>query len=471
MKKKVLSPTLLFASMLVVFAATCTFAAPAKIEWTFDNDLNGREEKKALVPTLAPPSLALFEGVSGKALNVTSKAPVTYSIPAAFVRECALSFYYKLPRHNADSKRKGAEKVVILRMGDYALTYEANKRLFFHTGEAERPNGVALHRDQLREDEYVLIELGWSREQPCFIFIRGIASTWMRNLVSPKVNGESVDLTLVAGTFDEMRLGPNVETSGARYRGVLAKLDFESEKFDSYFLFRNRHHWKDKLHRVRGYNGSQGALKTDEAEGRHISVSLYIGYVRVTEEMYLCGAFRSSNGNATRLFVRTYPRKLEHHPNYWLRFSTPKDRWFVDKTPLSRWGLKPGYLVDGVIFGSGGKGRRFLSADNVTLVRGRDTVRPDKVTSVRARETDAGGVELNWHPARDNVCTSGYVVYWSNVPKMTLEDEEVVGRTHATSFTHDRIPHAGTYYYTVAAVDVFGNIGPAADAVKVEVKE
>ncbi|MDP6354131.1 MAG: hypothetical protein QF473_03450, partial [Planctomycetota bacterium] len=115
--------------MLAVIAAQCTFAAPAKIEWTFDNDLNGRKEKKSSVPSAAPTDSALSEGVSGKALNVTSKAPITYSIPAAFMRECSLSFYYKLPRATADSKRKGKEKVVILRMGDYALTYELNRRL------------------------------------------------------------------------------------------------------------------------------------------------------------------------------------------------------------------------------------------------------------------------------------------------------------------------------------------------------
>jgi len=445
-------------------------AASAQVEWTFDEGLNGRSGETVLAPTERPGTAEQPEGVFGKALTVSPRAPVTYSVSSDFMRECALSFYYKLP---PAPEKDGHQKVVILRLGDQVLTYELHKRLFFYTqtAAAKRPNGVALHRDQLRDDEYVLIELGWAPDQPSYIFIRGIASTWMRGLVASEATDSAVPLTLVEGTFDEMRLEPTVEASGARYRGVLRRLDFEAEEFDSYLLFRNRHRWKDKLHRIPGHNGSDGALKTDEAEGRHISVSLFLGYFRVTEEMYLCGAYRASNGNATRTFVRTYPRKLEHHPNYWLRTRIPKDKWHVEKTPLSRWGLKPGHLAEGVTFGSGGRGRRHLAADNVTLVRGRDTVLPDKVARLTAEETETGGVRLEWRPAQDNVCTAGYAVYWSNVPKMTLDDDEIVGRTLDTTFTHEMITHAGTYYYAVAAVDVFGNVGPAADPVRVEATE
>ena len=452
------------------FLMAIATAASAQVEWTFDGDLDGRSGEAVLAPTERPETAEQPKGVSGKALTVSPRASVTYSVSGDFMRECALSFYYKLP---PAAKKDGHQKVVILRLGDHALTCEQSKRLFFYaqTAAAKRPNGVALHRDQLRYDEYVLIEFGWAPDQPCYIFIHGIASTWMRDLVMPKATGDAVPLTLVAGTFDEMRLAPNVESSGARYQGVLRRLDFEAEKFDSYLLFRNRHNWKDKLHRIAGHNGSDGALRTAEAEGRHISVALFLGHFRVTEEMYLCGAYRASNGNATRNSARTYPKKLEHHSNYWLRGDIPKDKWHVEKTPLSRWGLEPGYLVEGVTFGSGGKGRRYLAADNVTLVRGRDTVPPDKVTSLKAKETAAGGVKLHWQPAQDNVCTAGYVVYWSNVPKMTLDDDEIVGRTLGTTFTHEMITHAGTYHYAVAAVDVFDNVGPAADAVRVEIAE
>ena len=456
---------------VVAFATSGAFADPAEIEWTFDAGLNGRAGEALLAPSGAPTKPTQPEGFSGKALTVSPETPVTYSVSAAFMRECALSFYYKLPRPPKDAKPKGADKVVILRMGEYALTYELNKRLFFYAGGTERPNGVTLHRDQLQADEYVLIEIGWAPDQPCYIFIHGLASTWMREPVSPKVAGDTVDLALVAGTFDEMRLGPKVESSGARHQGILARLDFEGEEFDSYLLFRNRHHWKDKLRRIPGYNGSRGALKTDEAEGRHIAVSLFLGFFRVTEGMYLCGAFRSSNGRVTRNLVRVFPRRLEHHPNYWLRDTIAKDKWHVEKIPLSRWALKPGHLVEGMSFGSTGHGRRYLAADNVTLLRGKDTVPPAAVKGLKAEETDAGGVKLEWQPAQDDVCTAGYVVYWSNVPKMTLDENEIAGRVQILTFTHERIPHAGTYYYTVAAVDLFGNVGPAADAVKVEVAE
>ena len=452
--------------------ATPVLAAEGVIEWPLDGSAEGRCAKATLKPTSAVAGSAWVPGASGKALSVPSGKPVTWNVPVSYLRECALSFRYKLPPSPEKGRAWGMRKLAILRWGDHVLGYELGRRLVFYpeTIGARKFGAVTLELGALRDDRFVMIEIGWSDEERCQVFVHGIVATWMRKPIKIKAAGPTVSLTLLAGTFEDMRLGPRIQDAGARYRGILAAHRFEAAKLPSYLLFRNRGHWKGKLRRVPGFNGSAGAIRCDEANRRHIGISLFLGSFRVTEDMYLCGAFFSSNGRVTRTFVRVYPRKLKHHPNYWLRGRIPKAKWTAERIPLSRWGLKPGHLADGLTFGSVGKSNRWLAADNVTLIRGKDTTPPAKVTGLKLRQTD-GGIHLTWKPATDDVCVGDYVVYWSNVPKMTLDENEVVGTTLDRQFTHTRIPHFGTYYCAVAARDLFGNVGPASEKVKVEIEE
>ena len=62
---------------------------------------------------------------------------------------------------------------------------------------------------------------------------------------------------------------------------------------------------------------------------------------------------------------------------------------------------------------------------------------------------------------------AGYVAFWPNVPKFERSDDEIVCRTLDTSFTHEYVTHAGTWYYAVAAIDLFDNVGPISGVVSV----
>ena len=447
-------------------------AGGGMIEWALDGSAEGRRGAETFRPTAAVAKSAWVAGVSGKALAIAPGSPVTYNVPVSFLPECALSFNYRLPPAPKKGGAWGGRKLAILRWGDHVLSYELGRRLVFYPESvgARKFGAVTLELGALRDDRFVTLEMGWSDEERCQIFVHGIVATWMRKPIKIRSAGSTVPITLLAGTFDGLRLEPKVQAAGVRYRGALATHRFEAKQLPSYLLFRNRHYWKGKLRRVPGFNGSAGAIRCGEANRRHIYMGLFLGSFRVTEDMYLCGAFFSSNGHVTRTFVRIYPKKLKHHSNYWLRGRIPKAKWHVERTPLSRWGLKPGYLVEGIAFGSVGKSSRWLAADNVTLVRGKDTTPPAKVTGLKMKQTDEG-VLLTWQPAFDDVCVADYVVYWSNVPEMKLDENEIVGKTLGREFTHTRIPHFGTYYYAVAARDLFGNTGPASEKVKVEIEE
>jgi chitinase len=114
-----------------------------------------------------------------------------------------------------------------------------------------------------------------------------------------------------------------------------------------------------------------------------------------------------------------------------------------------------------------GPEERWFAVDNVCLLRGEDTTPPAPVTGLKA-EVKEGAALLSWQPAQDDVGVAGYVVYWSNVPQVRLDERGRLTQTQTPEFRHDTIPHPGTYYYAVSAVDLFGNVGKASDPVKVD---
>jgi hypothetical protein len=165
--------------------------------------------------------------------------------------------------------------------------------------------------------------------------------------------------------------------------------------------------------------------------------------------------------------VRAWP-KMEKHPNHWLRKKLPPGEWHAVRTPLERFSLKYGSLVSQISCGSMGREERWLATDNFCIFRGKDTTPPDKVEGLTATVTD--GIRLNWEPASDDICIAGYRVFWSNVERFELSKHETIATTLNREFTHRFITHPGNWYYTVAAVDLFGNIGKPAVPVKGKVE-
>jgi hypothetical protein len=264
-----------------------------------------------------------------------------------------------------------------------------------------------------------------------------------------------------------MRLEPDVEASGARYKGVIFQVRFDGEKIDSRVRHYNR---KLKWKRIPGYNGSRAALCSPRQGGRYFSIHVPMGSFRVTGDTWLCAAWLTSNGRASNCMVRLWPERKKH-PNHWLRRSMPANRWNPKKLPLVRFGLQEGFIATGVSFGSRGPGERHVAVDDFCLIRGADTRPPSAVPALKAQTTPDGGVRLSWGHAKDDICVAAYIVYWANVPELEQSEDEIVCRTSGTEFTHAFVPHPGDWYYAVAAEDLFGNVGPPSRVVKVVLPE
>lgn len=430
---------------LVVAATPLVLLAQEPRQWTFDD---------------TPAMGSRADGLSGKALVVAAGASASYDVAGACTREGTLSFYYRLP---AEGDEDG---LTIVRLGEHALTYEKRRLRWYRPadGEAGRKASIPVH-SALSRERFVLIEVGWSVKQRAVIFAAGRLVSWMGTFELPETENDSVKLVLGPGTFDEMQLEPDATAAGGRYRGVLVLERLDRPDLPQYWKWYNRGGIGVRL--IPGFNGTSGAMATPPSIDRYVRFQLPLGYFRVSEDMWLCGAFYSGNGHAAHCMVRTWP-KLEKHPNHWLRRSIPAGKWHAEKIPLARFALVPGHIAQGVSFGSYKVGERYVAADNVCLIRGRDTIAPKKVPHLEAKAS-ATGVHLKWARTTDDICVVGYVVFWSNVPKFERSDDEVVCRTLDTSFTHEYVTHAGTWYYAVAAIDLFDNVGPISDVVCVTV--
>lgn len=425
------------------------------MEWSFDQDI-----------------FLQTKGVVGNALTVSPSAPITHAVPAPSEVRGALSFHYRLPTVPAGSKAilGKTRPVEILRLGELRLMYQLNRRLYWYVPEADaRPKGSIYKLGVLSSERFVLIEIGWGPDHSPRVFVNGITVTAMPLAAASAAGEGTIDLTFTEGVFDEVRLEADPARSGARYRGVIVRFDFEAAELDSYFVFRNRSFWtKEQLEFVPGHDGSQYALATPTSAKSHTRLCMYLGAFRVTDDTYIAGAWWVNGGTLIRSINRQWPRSSES-PHHRIRGSTPKDGWLVDRLSMATWKLKQGMLVEGIDLGSSGKVPRRIVVDNICLYRGVDETPPQRVTGVTA-EPEGDGARIAWKPSSDDICVAGYVVYWSNVPQVRQKDSVVVGRTREHVLVHDRITHAGTHYYAVAAVDVSGNVGALSEAAGVKVE-
>lgn len=445
-------------SITCLVTIVALWAAPAlagtAIEWPLNGGLQSRPPQTS-AQVADGGQVQWTQGIGGKALLVNG-LPVTLEIPPAFVQKGALSFYCRLPA-------KLPERLEVLRLGGFTLTV-VRRQLFWlregHTAEQEK-KAWCPRQSWPSEEQFVLIEIGWAEGQPSFLFINGLLTTRMEPAEAPATPAAS--LSLLAGAFTAMRLEDDETQAGARFQGVLAREDFESGAPEP---------WKTANKSLpgrllEGFDGSRYAFASPVKAGGYFPLQAPFGYVRVTEEMYLCGAFYATDGKVQSCLVRTWP-KLTQHPNNWLKWESDPAQWTPTAIPLLRWKVKPGWIVDAISLGSAGPAERYLAMDNVCLLRGRDTEPPSQVTGLKA-DVSREGVRLSWQPASDNVCVAVYRVYWANVPTLRCDASEVVSLTLQREFKHEMIPHPGKWYYAVAAVDLFGNVGKPSDTVAVDV--
>jgi chitodextrinase len=87
-----------------------------------------------------------------------------------------------------------------------------------------------------------------------------------------------------------------------------------------------------------------------------------------------------------------------------------------------------------------------------------DLVPPSAPSGLTATSVGQTQVGLAWTAATDDVGVTGYQV---------LRDGFLVGTPSGTAYTDTGLAPAGTYTYTVRAVDGAGNLGPASNAVTV----
>jgi hypothetical protein len=457
---KTLRP-ILIALATLLSAVPLAQALPLACHWTFDGALTGRMGDVPVEAFDGQADARWCEGVQAKALAVTGNG-VSFRLPAAYAAAGALSFHYRI---SPAAKGQG-ERTEILRFGGRRLLYDRG-RLLWVAGESPYKNWSPRH-SFLSADRLVLIEIGWSVEQGCWIFVNGLAVTRMEGLSPEEPAGETVTLTFVEGVFDEARIEPDARASGARFRGLLVREDFEKGLTEE---------WREANRMnaprvIEGCNGTKQALAGPIKAGPHFSIYLPLGFFRVTEDLRFCATVRSSNGKVSTCLVRTWPgaEAMKEHVNNWLRWDVPPEEWTPQRLPIVRWGVKPGWIVQGLSFGSLGPEERTVAVDNVCLIRGEDRTPPAQVEGLKAVVKD-GVVSLAWSPAQDDVGVGGYNVYWSNTPAMWLDERERIAVTIKPEFRHEFIPHPGRYYYAVSAVDLFGNVGKASAVALVEVAE
>ena len=93
-------------------------------------------------------------------------------------------------------------------------------------------------------------------------------------------------------------------------------------------------------------------------------------------------------------------------------------------------------------------------ASNAATATVADTVKPTTPSGLSGAGS-AGQVALSWQPSSDNVGVTGYRIYRNGT-----QIGSVLG--HVTTFTHTGLT-AGTYSYTVRAVDAAGNLSDASN--------
>ncbi len=431
------------ASALVLLVS---FAAGETIDWPLDGDLRASHGPSFVTDAA---HAQWTKGPEGKALSVSEKSPASAPVVAAQVEQGALSFYYRPPG--------GARSIEILRLGEYQLLLQ-NGQFLWQPGAAKagKPWSAAKWAS---DGNFVLVEIGWEPGQAALVFINGLLLTRM----DPPAEAHappSPQLTLLNGTFARVRLESDPALSGTRYKGVLVLETFDEGKFNAVY---EAHNHDTGARIVPGFDGSSGAIATPVKDGRYFSIWLPLGYFRVTEDTYLCGAWYSTSGEMNRSFVRILPLPAQNH---FLHEKLTKDQWTVLRTPVMRFGVEAGWIVNGLALGSSKPGERWLAADEVCIFRGAKKSAPTTVTSLSVAEKDGNAV-VTWGTAHDEVGISSYQVFWSNVREMDGRESELIAQTLTRSFTHELIPHAGEWWYSVAAIDAFGNRGPLAPPVRV----
>ncbi|WP_278854243.1 glycoside hydrolase domain-containing protein, partial [Thomasclavelia spiroformis] len=81
------------------------------------------------------------------------------------------------------------------------------------------------------------------------------------------------------------------------------------------------------------------------------------------------------------------------------------------------------------------------------------------------RYLDIGLVKFSWPEATDNIKIKEYRVYRSNEENYDLDETSLLTATNDLSYSETK--QAGTFYYTVVAVDLFGNVS---DSLKLKVE-
>ncbi|THE11957.1 chitinase [Enterococcus hirae] len=90
-----------------------------------------------------------------------------------------------------------------------------------------------------------------------------------------------------------------------------------------------------------------------------------------------------------------------------------------------------------------------------------DTQKPSQPTNLRGTATSSS-VSLSWQASTDNVSVASYNIY---------ENDQLVGTSHTTNFTHSGLLADTVYTYKVEAVDTSGNKSTLSDAFTIKTNE
>ncbi len=266
-------------------------------------------------------------------------------------------------------------------------------------------------------------------------------------------------VTLSGGTG---RLTTN-NTSGAQARAILSSLSARTDSdvtlsyrwsttgSGSYFnvFTRGSGGWANAYRPRFGY-GLEFSSGSTSVTVKKVSAGV------VTTVATLTGAQATSTATQ-RLRIRLAGSTIQ--VKTWLDGQAEPTAWRTTITDTTV--TTPGQLHLAVARGNAATVARSVHVDDVVVsstTGTADLLPPSAPTGLTATSVGQTQVGLAWTAATDDVGVAGYQV---------LRDGFLVGTPSGTAYTDTGLAPAGTYTYTVRAVDAAGNLGPASNAVTV----
>lgn len=139
-----------------------------------------------------------------------------------------------------------------------------------------------------------------------------------------------------------------------------------------------------------------------------------------------------------------------------LRGTSPSNMYVVANTPTLEYtdSVMPSMTYYYAVKAYDQSGLSSAASSIISVTTPADTVPPTVPGSVMAQAVSATQITLSWEPSTDNVRVANYRVYRGKSPASLIQ----IGATVSTSYTDSRANASVMYYYSVAAVDIAGNV-------------